>query len=306
MGSGLFKQSRYRRDPKVGLSMRATASICFAALLLPSLALPCHAQAVDAMPIPIEYVVPTKPAHQPIYETLKANRVLEQFQEFFRIFPMSKPFGFKLAGCDGEANAWYDPDDRMITICYEYVEEAQRLAPKRVTSAGVTPEDAVVGPVIETFLHEAAHALFDVFKIPILGREEDAADQVAAYILVQLGDEAARRTIGGAAYNLATEAKRNRRPVIGLWLTSIACRPNAFSIACIAYGAKPTVFSDIVDKGYLPKERAGWCEDEYKQVAYAVSTLLGPHMDKAAAAEAESKAQERGSRRSIDNSPHTK
>jgi hypothetical protein len=288
--------------------MRATASICFAALLLPSLALPCHGQAsTGAMPIPIEYVVPTKPAHQPIYETLQANRVLEQFQEFFRIFPMSKPFGFKLAGCDGEANAWYDPDDRMITICYEYVEEAQLFAPKRVTFAGVTSEDAVVGPVIETFLHEAAHALFDVFKVPILGREEDAADQVAAYILVQLGDEAARRTIGGAAYNLATEAKRNRRPGHRALADEHSLPAQRFfNLACIAYGAKPTVFSDIVDKGYLPKERAGWCEDEYKQVAYAVSTLLGPHMDKAAAAEAESKAQERGSPPPTHNSPRTK
>jgi hypothetical protein len=185
----------------------------------------------------------------------------------------------------------------MITICYEYVEQAQRFAPKQGTSAGVTPEDAVLGPVIETFLHEAAHALFDVFKIPILGREEDAADQVAAYILVQLGDEAARRTIGGAAFNLATEARRNRRPGRKALADEHSLPAQRFfNLACIAYGAKPTVFSDVVDKGYLPKERAGWCEDEYQQVAYAVSTLLGPHMDKTAAAEAESKAQERGSR----------
>jgi hypothetical protein len=32
--------------------------------------------------------------------------------------------------------------------------------------------------------------------------------------------------------------------------------------------------------------------DEYKQVAYAVSTLLGPHMDKAAAAELKEKLKE--------------
>jgi hypothetical protein len=52
------------------------------------------------------------------------------------------------------------------------------------------------------------------------------------------------------------------------------------------------VFSDLVEKGYLPKDRAEWCVDEYKQVAYAVSTLLGPHMDKAAAAELKEKLKE--------------
>jgi hypothetical protein len=224
---------------------------------------------------------------------LKSNRVLESFQEFFRIFPMSKPFGFKLAGCDGEANAWYDPDDRMITICYEYVEEAQQFAPKRVTAAGVAPEDAVIGPVVETFLHEAGHALFDVFNVPILGREEDAADQVAAYVLVQLGDESARRTIGGVAHNLAIEAKRTRRPGRKA-LADVHGLPaqRFYNLACIAYGAKPTLFADVVDKGYLPKDRAESCEAEYNQVAYAISTLLGPHMDKTAAAELKAKLKE--------------
>jgi hypothetical protein len=112
--------------------MRAIASTCFATLLLPLLALPSEAQdAANGKPIPIEYVAPTNPAHQQIYETLKSNHVLEKVQELFRVFPMSKPFGFKLAGCDGEANAWFEPDDRMITVCYEYIEEAQKFAPKK-------------------------------------------------------------------------------------------------------------------------------------------------------------------------------
>jgi hypothetical protein len=272
--------------------MRAIVSTRVAVSLPALLALPSGAQqaadtqpAAETKPIPIEYVAPTDPAHQPIYETLKSNRVLEKFQEIFRIFPMAKPFGFKLAGCDGVANAWYDPDDRMITVCYEYIEEARRFAPKRVTSAGVTPDDAAIGPVVETFLHEAAHALFDVYKIPILGREEDAADQVAAYTLLQFGDESARRTIGGVAYNLKTEAKHTKANREAFANEHGLPAQRFFNLVCIAYGAKPKVFADVVEKGYLPKERAEGCEDEYKQVAYAVSNLLGPHMDKAAAAE---------------------
>jgi hypothetical protein len=34
------------------------------------------------------------------------------------------------------------------------------------------------------FLHEGAHALFDQLRIPILGREKDAADQFVAFILI--------------------------------------------------------------------------------------------------------------------------
>lgn len=263
-----------------------------ALLLLPLLALPGVAQqpadtqsVADTKPIPIEYVAPTNPAHQQIYETLKSNRVLERFQELFRIFPMSKPFGFKVAGCDGDANAWYDPDDRMITFCYEYVEEARKFAPKKTTPAGISPDDAVIGPVVETFLHEGAHALFAVFEIPILGREEDAADQVAAYTLLQLGDDVARRMIGGVAHNLSVEAKQSRPNRKAFANEHGLPAQRFYNLVCIAYGANPQLFADVVEKGYLPKERAEGCEDEYKQVAYAVSTLLGPHMEKAVAAE---------------------
>lgn len=273
--------------------MRASPlTICTAALLLLLPALPSKAQqaadtqpAVAAKPIPIAYVAPTNPAHQQIYDTLKANRVLEQFQELFRIFPMAKPFGFKLAGCDGEANAWFEPDDRMITVCYEYVAEARKFAPRRATRDSIAPDDAVVGPVVETFLHEAAHALFAVFEIPVLGREEDAADQVAAYSLLQLGDDVARRMIGGVAHNLATEAKHAKADRKAFADEHGLPAQRFYNLVCIAYGAKPQLFADVVDKGYLPKERAEGCEDEYKQVAYAVSKLLSPHMDKTAAEE---------------------
>ena len=265
--------------------MRTLASFCLAALLLPlPITVGAAQDAVHVKPIPIEYVAPTSRAHREIYETLKSERVLEQFQQLFTMFPMAKPFGFKLASCDGEANAWYDPDDRMITVCYEYVEEVSKFAPKKVTREGITPDDAVVGPVVETFLHEAAHALFDVFKIPILGREEDAADQVAAFALLQLPDDVARRMIGGVAYNLSAEAKQDRRSRVKAFADEHGLPQQRFyNLLCMAYGAKPEVFADLVKQGHLPKDRAEGCDDEYEQVEYAVSTLLGPHMETAAA-----------------------
>jgi hypothetical protein len=271
--------------------MRALVSVCFVALPLLLLSSGGKAQdAVDVKPIPIEYVAPTNPVHLGTYETLKSERVLEKFQQILSIFPMSKPFGFKLAACDGEANAWYDSDDLMITVCYEYVEEVTKFAPRKVTRDGISPDDVVVGSVVETFLHEAAHALFDVFEIPILGREEDAADQVAAFILLQLSDKVARRMVGGVAQNLAAEGKRDQRTRVKAFSDEHGLPQQRFyNLLCMAYGAKPQLFSDFVKKGYLPKERAEGCEDEYEQVEYAVSTLLGPHMDKPVAAELKAK-----------------
>jgi hypothetical protein len=35
----------------------------------------------------------------------------------------------------------------------------------------------------------------------------------------------------------------------------------------------------MVDKGYLPKDRAESCADEYRQVAYATQKLIDPSLD---------------------------
>ena len=48
---------------------------------------------------------------------------------------------------------------------------------------------------------------------------------------------------------------------------------------CIAYGADAQPFGDFVEKGYLPKERAEDCQDEYRQAAHAYEQLIGPHID---------------------------
>jgi len=81
--------------------------------------------------------------------------------------------------------------------------------PPETTAAGVTPIDAIVGPLFDTSLHEFAHALFEMLRVPVLGREEDAADQVSAYIMLQLGKVEARRLIETSA----SELRRN--PITG-------------------------------------------------------------------------------------------
>ena len=62
-----------------------------------------------------------------------------------------------------------------------------------------------------------------------------------------------------------------------------------YNLLCIAFGANPDLFADIVNKGYLPVERAIGCEDEYRELAYAFKTLIGPHIDEALARRAMSR-----------------
>jgi Putative metallopeptidase len=55
-----------------------------------------------------------------------------------------------------------------------------------------------------------------------------------------------------------------------------------YNLLCIAYGAEPRLFTDLVEKQHLPESRAKECADEYGQIAYAVKTLLDRYVDESA------------------------
>ena len=178
-----------------GAAMKTALALAVAGVVLVT------ASATTAFAVPksnrvsVTYVPPKNPAHQVIYERLKEHRALERLQNFLSPFRLPRTLKVSLAGCDGEADAFYGDD--AITICYEYISELWKNMPAKTTAGGTEPMDTVIGPLFDTTLHEFAHALFDMLDLPVLGREEDAADQVAAYINLQLGKAQARRMIMG-------------------------------------------------------------------------------------------------------------
>src|SRR5829696_6528497 len=114
-------------------------------------------------------------------------------------------------------------------------------------------EDAFVGPLTDVFLHEASHALFDMLSIPILGREEDAADQLAAYYVLQLSNDVKRKLILGNAWAYATQLNvraardlHRRRLEVARHITFAdehgTPAQRLYNILCIAYGSDKQLF----------------------------------------------------------------
>jgi hypothetical protein len=235
--------------------------------------------------VKVSLVLPKNPAHQRVYKELKERRVAERLQEFLSPFRLPRTLKISVAGCDGEDDAQYGDDE--ITICYEYVEKLFKNMPAKTTPAGVAPFDTVVGPFFDTALHEFAHALFDMLEAPILGREEDAADQVGAYIYLQLGKKAeARRLIMGTAYTYLVTAPKSddaalTRKEFEEDFAEAHSTPTqrGYNLLCMAYGRDQKLYGDFVKKKYLPKERVEICPEEYEQVQDAFEDLIHPHID---------------------------
>jgi hypothetical protein len=230
--------------------------------------------------IRVEYVPPKDRAHQPIYEVIMKQRALEKVRQILSPLRLPRILRMKVEGCDGVSNAWYD--EGAVTVCYEYLDELWRNMPEQQSASGMAPIDALIGPFMDVFLHEAGHAVFDLLQVPLFGREEDAADQFSSYIMLRFGKAEARRLILGSAYQYKGDLGEK---TVSLDLKKFSDEHGTpaqrfFNLLCIAYGSDDKLFADLVEKGYLPKDRAEGCEGEYHQVAHAMTRLIAPHVDK--------------------------
>ena len=241
-----------------------------------------RAQEAKENRIRIEYVPPTNPAHQPLYDLLRQHRTLEKLQEVFSPFRLPIDLTLKTIGCNGISNARYQRPE--VIVCYEYLNEIYQTMPKETTPGGITPHDAVLGQTFYVFGHEMGHAMFDVLKVPIIGDAENGADHFSAYMMLQFGKARAKDLITGAAY---TYKKYVQGPYVSAPLAAFSDIHDApaqrfYNMLCLAYGADPVLFAEFVEKDtveYLPKGRARNCKREYEQVTFAFNESIRPHID---------------------------
>ena len=103
--------------------------------------------------------------------------------------------------------------------------------------------------------------------------------------MLRLSKPEARRMILGSAYHRAMQTSAADAALSRNAFSDEHSLPaqRAFNVLCIAYGADKELFADIVEKEFLPKGRAEGCGVEYDDLTFAMTKLIGPHIDKAAA-----------------------
>jgi len=177
----------------------------------------------------------------------------------------------------GQVNAFYVSSEWAINICYEYFENLDAIAPQGTSPQGYSRDEVIVGGLIDAIFHELGHALFDILNIPVFGREEDAADQLSAFLMLQFGKDVARTTIRGAAFTYLNSKNPRARTEFSDEHGAPAQR--FFNYICLAYGGEPDGFREYVDRGVLPKARAETCAREYLLVRRAFAKTILPHID---------------------------
>jgi hypothetical protein len=176
--------------------------------------------------------------------------------------------------CD-QVNAFYDANDQSVTVCYELMEHFFK-----VFRAGGNNEDEAYQKMFDAvrfvFLHEIGHALIDMYKLPVMGNEEDAADRCSSYInLEELGPEGVK-AVFAAADAFKIESKLGDTRERNLADEHLLQEQRFYNSLCMIYGSNPSKYTNIVSDGYLPKERAVRCPSEYQKAVDSWVNLLQP------------------------------
>ncbi|HEX7317369.1 MAG TPA: DUF4344 domain-containing metallopeptidase [Pyrinomonadaceae bacterium] len=204
-------------------------------------------------------------------EELKSLRdVAEALNKAFSL-PHDIFIGFD--NCE-EANAFYDPKEKKVTVCYELAEDLYETF-KTDYKTNEQVEDAVTNATTFVFFHELGHALVDAYDLPITGREEDAVDQLSVLLLAD-GTEEGEQMVLDAAVSFSKQANGELDEFAFADEHSLD-QQRYYNIICLLYGRNEEKFASLVTDGTLPQPRAERCSDEFARVDKAWDSLLAPY-----------------------------
>lgn len=278
-----------RSDPAGRRRRARRRALAFALAMLAPLRLAPGARADEALPAFEDRVaIVVEPArdarHAPIEAAMRDAELLESLRAAIASFRLRRPLRVTLTGCDGDANAAYASD--AVTVCYEYLDRLVALTRDPDRPADLDDDAALAGPILDVVMHEAAHALFDQFETPILGRSEDAADAFANLALLHLSGPASKARVSAVAFMYLAAARHPDPPdppepgaADGPADEHASPMQRRFNLLCLAYGYDPATYADLVALAGMPAKRAALCAQEHRQALAAFRLLLRPHLD---------------------------
>jgi hypothetical protein len=227
--------------------------------------------------IDISYVAPRNTAFRPLYDRYKNRQVLEELRAFMAPLTLTRRVLVKIDQC-GRMNAVFQPGGG-VTICYEYLAQIDKLAPADKTALGVSREMAIAGAFIQAALFEMSRVVFDVLQIPVWGREADAADKLAGFIMLQFGKDVALTTLKGTAHFF----EASDRTWTGSDFSDVQSTEaqRYYNYLCIAHGGPSSeAFRPFLQEiKFLELSRAKRCTQEYADLRWAFQKTIMPHVD---------------------------
>lgn len=210
-----------------------------------------------------------KPARAQIRAFLQQTEMFEQLAAGLnRVFRFPQAVTIVWTEC-GAVNAAWDGQGNIV-MCYELAEYLKALFGKRIKDRKQL-RIAVMSSLLFTFLHELGHGLIAMYKIPAVGREEDAADQLAALVLISTGSDGVEIAMRGAEFFRLLALSGAKTPFFDEHSLDAQ---RYYNVMCLVYGSSPERLGALVGPKKLPAARARRCPNEYSKISSAWASLL--------------------------------
>jgi hypothetical protein len=140
----------------------------------------------------------------------------------------------------------------------------------------------VIGNTLFAMLHELGHAATDQLKIPVLGRNEDAADIFAATRLIKFNKDFTDGVLDMAAKGWFLTDRRDTKTgdTVPYYDEHGLDQQRAYQIVCLMIGTGDPKYQSLADETKLPKDRQKSCASDYANGSGSWDAALKPHLRK--------------------------
>jgi hypothetical protein len=138
----------------------------------------------------------------------------------------------------------------------------------------------VVGNMMFALLHEMGHAHVTEMGLPVLGREEDAADSYAVLAMLKVGSDVSHNVLVQATkgWFLTDEREKKEKIKPAFYDEHGMNQQRAYQIVCYMVGSDPEKFTELANSVKMPQDRQGTCQGDYSNASWSWETLLKPHL----------------------------
>ncbi len=180
-----------------------------------------------------------------------------------------------------ELNAYYSASTHSITVNYGLILYAATQVHEGTARGGASGGDGAAqnaaGVLLFVLYHELGHCLIHECDLPVPGREEDDADQLATLFMTRERTPAMGRSLAAAAVFFAQMSETDAANIAWDDSHSIG-QQRAYNILGWLYGSDPARMRGLVDNKVLSAERAQDGIEEYRRIKRAWANYLQPYL----------------------------
>jgi hypothetical protein len=224
----------------------------------------------------VVYLPPKTRYDRQMEQLLKQSRLVEQIVGALNdSFVIPRTVTVYLA--PNKSGPLYSRQGHLILLNLDFLEYV--LNTVQVEYPRITPHDlgARWAEIVSfVLLHEVGHSWVDLWHLPVLGREEDAVDSLAAVIMARFVDGGGDMALTTAGFFEWLASHKRYYDAVDFWDVHSLDAQRADEIVCWVYGSNPGKYAYL--RKVIPPSRAAGCPAEFKQKVDAWLQLIRPHV----------------------------